>query len=157
MRVEQTHDMDLVTSIFKHDSIWPFCCEDGTEKEGFYVPDINGFYSLLVIENDTVNGVFWLNPITSVILEVHTCLLPHGRGAKANQAANLLVNWVFSNTKATSIVTRVPAFNEKARKLAERTGFSLLCTHKDAFMWNDRLYDMDFMGINKCQQLPPPQ
>lgn len=67
--------------------------------------------------------------------ELHTLLLPEGRGAEVLPAAAEAFRYVFTATDATEIITKVPEANKAAALMARRAGFVPLFTRKGA--WAD--------------------
>lgn len=56
------------------------------------------------------------------IYELHTTVLPEGRGEWAYQMALACVDWLFTRTNATEVFTRVPAGNLAAKALTKACG-----------------------------------
>jgi hypothetical protein len=56
------------------------------------------------------------------VFELHTQILPEGRGAWALQMAQECVDWLFCKTNATEVFTRVPKGNVPAMALSRACG-----------------------------------
>lgn len=59
------------------------------------------------------------------LFEIHTQILPDGRGPWALQFAQKAVEWLFSRTRATEVFTRVPEGNVGALALTRACGAKL--------------------------------
>jgi hypothetical protein len=67
-------------------------------------------------------GGFFSVRIMPGVYEVHTQILPGGRGAWAFEAARVASHWMFTHTDAFEIVTRVPRGHMGAKALATSMG-----------------------------------
>lgn len=81
------------------------------------------------------HGCFLFTPHDSSRYELHTLVLPEGRGAGVLPAAHRAFLWVFTHTEALEIVTKVPAPNRPAGLMARRAGFRPMFTRQGA--WED--------------------
>ena len=145
MKIERTHDMSVVKSILDHPRIAKHICEDGVLN---YDPiDHEGFYWMLITDNDVVSGVFLLHALNSSCIEMHTCLLPEIWGAKADQAAKLLGDYVFYELKYKKLVTNVPKYNVLALRYATKNGMTKEGINRSSFMNNGELIDQIFLGV----------
>ena len=154
MKLERTHDMELVAAIMGHPSIWPHIHEDGTT--GPAPVDHELFYWLLV-SDDAPAGVFLVHQRTSHCYEMHTCLLPRIWGAGADKAAKLLGDHVFYVMNGAKLVTNVPANNRRALRFAQSNGMQIEGNNRASFMRNGRLEDQIMLGLTveewkSCQQ-----
>lgn len=99
--------------------------------------------------------LFMLTMRTMTLFEVHTMILPEGRGGGAIEATREAARWMFKNTSCEKIVTYVPKFNRKARIFAKIVGMKDegICTK--SFRKNGILHDQWVLGLEKeilCQQ-----
>lgn len=76
-----------------------------------------------------------LDPQHPSRFELHTFILPEGRGAAVLQAAAEAFRWMFTRTDCLELVTKVPASNKPAAFMARRAGFMSVFTRQAA--WED--------------------
>jgi RimJ/RimL family protein N-acetyltransferase len=155
MKIERTHDMEIVNAIMKDPAIWPHIHEDGTPDD--YEPlDHEGFHWMLVTDGDEALGVFLVHARGEVCFEMHTCLLPKCWGRRAAHAAQLLAGWAFMETGCQKLVTSVPAYNRLALRFALAGGMQQEGINRSSFLRNSELIDQITLGLTKqewlCQQ-----
>jgi len=120
MTVTRTNDMDRITKIVASRFVYPWVSDDFSPKrEDFRAVDIPSIYYLIIEDEDETLGCFTFVPQNGVCYEVHTCLLPVGRGYAARTATALAAEWIFANTPCKRIITNVPEDNPLAREDAE--------------------------------------
>lgn len=151
MRLERTKDAALIRSIVTHESIWPHVSEDGVSRETWEPAIHDQIYQLAIIDEEGVGGVFILTPHSSVCWEVHTCVLPSHRGAKAREATALCAKWMFANSPCLHIITKVPAYNRQAYKLARDSGLRDIGVIESAWVKGGEACDVYLLGVLKCQ------
>ena len=71
----------------------------------------------------TRHGGFFLEPITSAILEAHMFFEPEGRGKEVIQAARAGLRYAFDTLKAAVVFGRIPITDRPARLLTRIIGF----------------------------------
>lgn len=69
------------------------------------------------------HGIFVVTCIAAGIWEVHTAILPEGRGAWAREFAQKGASYMFHATDAAEILTRVPQGHDGAERLTKYMGF----------------------------------
>lgn len=90
------------------------------------------------------HGAFLFDPLDHGRYELHTFLLPEGRGAGVLPAAAEAFRLMFVETDCTELVTKVAGSNRPADLMARRAGFSLLFERAGA--WEDGS-DLRFFGL----------
>lgn len=155
MRLERTHDMELVDRIMKDPAIWPHIHEDGVGED--YRPvDHESLYWMLVKNGKEVLGLFFLHPRGQSCIEMHTCLLPVSWGKIAAEAAKILLAWVFTDAGYLKLVTSVPSYNRLALRYALASGMTKEGNNRSSYMHNGQLFDQIMLGYTKeewlCQQ-----
>lgn len=80
-------------------------------------------------------GAFVFEALGDCRYELHTMILPEGRGAPVLPAAQAAFRWLFVHTDAAEIVTKVPGSNKPADLMARRAGFALSFVRAKA--WED--------------------
>jgi RimJ/RimL family protein N-acetyltransferase len=158
MVIEKLSDGNIVKSIVTHGNIYKFVSDDKSPSAEEFYPDMDALTWVSPVEDGYVLGVFMIHPINGYTCEIHTCLLPEGRGKKAKDAAILVLDWIANNTDFIKVVTNVPSYNVAAKRLAEYAGMTLEGINRDSFVKNGRVYSQFVFGITKgeilCQQQP---
>jgi RimJ/RimL family protein N-acetyltransferase len=145
---EQTRDMALVHQIATTPSIFRASSDDGTPSaEDFHVPS-HCAYAIARDEDGVLLGCYGLEPHNSISLEIHTCLLPSAWG-RAQEITSAFREWLWQNTSAKRITTRVPSFNRLALRLAKACGMVEFGRDVKSFQKHGRLYDEILLGISK--------
>lgn len=156
MRLTRTRDMALVASILAHPAIWPHIRDDGCDEPTAI--DAESLHWMLVEDGEPL-GVFLVHAHNLVCYEMHTCLLPKAWGAKAAQAAQMLLRWAFTDLPCQKMVTNVPAYNRAALRFAKAGGMTQEGINRASFLRDGELMDQIFLGITKkewlCQQHQP--
>ncbi len=148
MTLEKTQNPHLVKYIVTHPQIYPYISEDGQDPNTFEAPGDPWIY-LIIRATYGPLGLYGLVPQTSVVLEVHTCILPEGRGAPAAEAAQLLITWVWQNTEANRLVTLVPVYNRRALKYAQRAGLVEYGRNPASYKKDGKLWDTVLLGLTR--------
>src|SRR5213080_2475571 len=108
LSLERSTDYPLIRSVMTHVSCWDFISDDGCPSpEDFHPPPLEALIYLLVQKADQVAGVFAFMPQNSICYELHTCLLPNGRGKFGIRAAKAAFEWIWRHTPCRRIVTNV--------------------------------------------------
>ena len=81
--------------------------------------------------------------------EVHSAYLPEARGRYALEATKQTLRWMFTQTDATEILTRVPRGNIAAKALARACGLRKTTTMPDGFMRFGKPIPCDVMSLTK--------
>lgn len=144
MKVERTHDMEVVKRIMSHPRVWPHIHEDGpTEPAPF---DHEGLIWAVVLDDGPI-GVFLAHQRTFVCYEMHTCLLPETWGRRASEAAQLFLTFMFCQGGCQKIVTNVPAYNRHALRFAKANGMKEEGINRASYLKDGELIDQVMLGI----------
>ena len=150
LRIERCFDPKVINSIISHPQIYPqvvddfappreeFDCSKAIESEGvlFLTPIV-----------EKVLGVFMVHSHTSILWEVHTCLLPETKNKL--ECAKALIKWVFENTTCRKLISWAPSDNRRAYDFAVKAGLVEEGICKKSFIKNGVLLDQHLMGIGK--------
>lgn len=154
MKIERTHDMNLVRRICMDPSIWPHIHEDGTGEE-WEPQDVEDFHWMLVSDSEPL-GVFFVHPRGAACMEMHTCLLPAAWGEKAANAAQMLLGWAFHKGNCRKMITLVPSYNRAALRFAKAGGMQQEGINRASYLHAGQMIDQIMLGITKeewlCQQ-----
>jgi hypothetical protein len=82
------------------------------------------------------------------LYEVHSQFLPEGRGPWALAFVKAGAHWMFTNTDALEIVTRVPYGHQAARTLTVAAGMQLEFTRPDGCMFEGKLTPVDIYTMS---------
>jgi hypothetical protein len=96
--------------------------------------------------------VFLGVPRTASCYEVHTNILPEGRGPIAVDAAKRAIAWILHNTEIDKVISFIPAFNTPALALAVRAGFRKEGRIEKSFMKFGKLQDEIIVGLNRQEE-----
>ncbi|MHC9085340.1 GNAT family N-acetyltransferase [Luteimonas sp. RIT-PG2_3] len=99
---------------------------------------------MLGLEFDT--GGFLFHDLGDGVREVHTLFLPKSVGVEA--CAEQALSHVFCQTGCMRVVTKVPAINRAARRLAEGAGFRLDYTIPDGWRSRGKRYDLHVLSLD---------
>lgn len=139
------HDMDRINQLMKHDLIWPHISCDRCTKDDFQAPD--GIY-LGAFDDDVNAGFFLVQPVNSVTAEIHTVIDPVFWG-RAELFAKEVISWIFSETSIMKIITFIPEYNIKAKRLAEKAGMTNEGLVRSSYLKGGVLHDQFLYGIGK--------
>ncbi len=151
MKIERTHDMQVVRGILMHPRILPHIHEDGMVE--INPVDVDAIYWLLVIDEDEPAGVFMVHPHNQSCYEMHTSLLPRIWGQKASESAQLLLRYLFQVIECKKIITNVPANNKKALRFALANGMKIEGVNRESYFKNGALIDQTMLGITRKEWL----
>lgn len=150
MTFERTQDYSLIRQIVTHPRIYKHIGDDGSPPaESYQPPQHDSFLYLLVYDQSELLGLFMFHPITSLCLELHTCLYPSAGFARAKQAGTGAIDWIWQHTGYTRIRTEVPEYNRPAFRLAVQSGFRAFGRDLACFPKHGRPCDLILLGISK--------
>jgi len=156
MNIERSYDIELITRIMTNPAVYSFVSDDGSPDVGaFCAHDDEAIYYLLVLDDERVRGLYMLHPMNYITYEIHTCLLKSCRGESADEAAKLVLKWVFTNTPCLKVITNVPENNPLALKYAKRAGLIVEGINRDSFLKDGKLYSQTLLGITREESCQP--
>lgn len=166
MTFERTRDYDLIRRIMAHPQVYPHITDDGCPPVEEFHPVESPEIWYVIVRSDSgprslafgnAIGMWVFFPQNHVCWEVHTCLLPVGRGETGRAAARQMAAWIWSNTPCRRIITNVPVFNRLALAFAKRAGMVEFGRNERSFLKGGELHDQIMLGLSKpeevtCQQ-----
>lgn len=157
MKIVQTEDVDLIRTIMTHPQVWPHISDDASGAPEKFDPSglVGKAHFLLAVDGDEVCGMYLVHRHNAVLYEVHTCILPHAYGERADAAAQALLDWVFAHTECRHLMTFVPKPNRTALAYAQRAGLQIEGNVPASFLKDGVAHDQTLLGIGKeqrCQQ-----
>lgn len=149
MRLERTHDMEIVEEVINHPMIvsrltdsqdWNTIWDDGTT------------HFMLVLNNEEeVVGLYIVVQFNMWTWNVHSMFLPEAYKFGTLRAAKLLKEYIFEDLEALKIITQVPSYNDLAKGYAQNTGMTYEGTIVKAFKKGETMYDILMYGLTKEQ------
>ncbi len=139
-------DMIRVNSLLKDERVWPHVSCDRCDIDSFEAPD-NAIY-LGAYDGEENAGFFIIQPVNSVMVEIHTVIDPKFWG-RSVEFAKEVVQWIFSETNVLKIITFIPEYNVKAKRLAEKAGMILEGVVTSSFLKDGNLHNQFLYGVGK--------
>lgn len=139
-------DMNRVNSLLKNDQIWPAVACDRCDLETFMAPD-DAMY-LGAYDGDINAGFFIIYPVNSVTVEIHTIIDPCFWG-RSIEFTKQVIDWIFTETNVMKIITFIPEYNLKAKRLAEKSGMVLEGVVSNSFLKDGELKSQFLYGVSK--------
>jgi hypothetical protein len=134
---------DRLNAIINHPSVHPHVC--GT---------IEGPLDMSATVADSANvllmgehGGFFYHMAQQGIFEVHSQVLPSGRGRWAMEAAQESLHWMFTRTTAIEVITRVAKGNYAALALAKACGMKPVTVIPNGWITLDGPKDATVLGL----------
>jgi RimJ/RimL family protein N-acetyltransferase len=145
-----SEDREFIRQTMTHPKIWPYISDDYARKSADFMPAMHGSFRYLTPEHQGKRvGVFFYHPHSTVLWEVHTCVLPEFWGEPATTAARAGLAWMIENTPCRKVITHVPRTNQKARMFALRVGLKDEGVNRASFLKDGDLVDQYLMGITE--------
>lgn len=160
MNVVRLFNPTIIELTIKNPKIYRWLKDDNT-PESWKPLLTNDHYYLGVYDDDNEYlGLFLFIPLTSILYEIHTCLLPEAWGKNSVKAAHEALEWMFINTGCKRVTTRVPEDNKLARRFTERVGGEYVGFEPESWLKNNELIGQHIYSLGykkfwrdiKCQQ-----
>lgn len=135
-------DADLVTSICTHPEVMKWTHADGAPPFD-PTPWLHPTNMVVLVES----GCFLSNWLGDQTFEVHTNILPGGRGKDAVLSGTLALLLAFVRSNAETLVTKVPGNNRPARWFARELGFTWMYSQAERWVQNGKAFDVDFFRL----------
>ncbi len=119
MHLERATDAGFLNAVCNHPDVRPFLYGSGAIDLTPVIQNQNN----LAIQGE--HGGMLMVQMVKGIWELHTQVLPDGRGPWALEMAQGCVDWLFSRTNAIEVFTRVPDGNVAAMALSRACGARL--------------------------------
>lgn len=141
MKIFRTYNPDRFIEILNHKSVkrWQTLPGDDLVDMRPFVKDRNNI--LLMAEKD---GAMFFQMIRPGVYEVHTSFLPNIRGKQAVEIGLKAADWMFENTEASEIWTRVPSNNLAAKALTVRVNGHYDHTNEKEWPTENGLVDVHY-------------
>lgn len=140
-------DVDAINRLINDPSIKPWVCGD-----------LGGFLDVSTLVDNPENLFFVaefggasLIKIKPKTYELHTFVLPEGRGRWAKQKLRYIFQWMFDHTDVEDIITLCPTNNRMAIGAARMSGFKKYGIIEQAWNHENIKYDIDCYIFKKEQ------
>lgn len=144
--------LPTVRAVFTHPDVWPWIHDDAAPAVEDWQPMDHPVITYLAVMADGVLvGCVMLYPLNHATYELHSALLPQGRG-HAVEAVARITEWLWANTPAATLLTWVPAYNLAADKAARKSGFTERTRLPASYRKDGVLHDLTLFGVAKCPQ-----
>lgn len=150
----RTFDVDTVSGFLRHPEIYPAMADDYSDVGMVQQAAVSLISGGVWAVQPSESALFLYFPRTLTWWEVHTLVLPEGRGKKAIEDGKAGLRWVFNNSSCEKVVSLVPEFNRQALLYAKRVGLTVEGINRKSFRKDGHLYDQIQVGICKediCQ------
>lgn len=137
--------MAAVARVFNHPKVYGWVSDDNSIAP--YVPDPSHFFLM----NKEGTGAVRLDPLTGIACMVHVAALPELWG-KTVEFAKEAIDWAFSNTGYSKIISLAPEHNHMAIRFGTRCGFKKEGLITKAIMKDWKVQDMIIFGLSKYDQ-----
>jgi hypothetical protein len=151
------NDLEFVNYILTDDSVYPYISEDNTSEDiKNKMAEIYLSTPLIYVLSPNKYSIFIYIPMTSIMYEIHSNVLPDGRGKAALKALNESMEWIFENTICRKIISWIPMCNRLALTFAINSGAKKQGHITKSFVKYGELHDQLIYGITQeewiCQQ-----
>lgn len=151
MIAQRTRNARLIKSILTTPQIYEEITEDVAPSAEDFEPQLTpGIEYVMILDDDRgIIGLFILIRQNFVLAEIHTCLLPTHRGKTALEAAQTMIQWIWSETHYQRFITTVPVYNKKAIWFAGRSGMVRYGLNPKSYLKKGCLWDSVLLGMSR--------
>jgi len=151
MHIATGHDIEHVAEILGHSEVLPFIADDSPFVDPVATATACILNDSIYVLIPNAYAVFAFMPRNYVMYEIHSAILPEGRGSEngSKDAANAAVEWMFENTPCEKIISWVPSYNKTALHFALACGCKQEGVVKDSYKKDGKLYDQYLVGREK--------
>lgn len=139
MTITREFDATRINIVLNHADVRPFVADMAEGYIDMSKQVANNNNVLLMGEH---GGCFFYQ-IMDGLYEVHTQILPAGRGAWTKGFLLAVRNYIYTQTNAIEVLTRIPGGNKGARLAAESVGMKLEFTREDGVTFNGEIMPVD--------------
>lgn len=150
IKVERTHDKELIKSIITREDIWSVIAEDGQEVDDFK-PECDSDCWLVVNDDNLTVGLYNLHPENRITLEAHIHILPEYRRDYAHAAGVSFFKWFMEECPEQyhKLIVKIPALYPNVRRFVEAFGLKLEGTWTESHLKDGNLVDLWLLSITK--------
>ncbi len=120
--------------------------EDGTSDDCF---DLD-VYRDCWLSCDDNKALFHITAFNRTTLDLH-CYIPKENRNKSKQYGLMAINWIKEDSPEMykKIITQVPSVYRHIKIYVKSLGFECEGSYKDAFLKNNKLYDLNLFGMSR--------
>lgn len=144
----RTYDKDLIKSIMFLPEIFSCVAEDGMSKEDYEPEVISGCW-LVIKDDDTVIGLYYLHAINGVAVQIHAHVLPEFRKEYSRKTGIVALEYLLANTEYKKVIAVIPVIYENVKKFTESYGFVFEGINRLSYMKNGVLVDQWMLGATR--------
>ena len=135
LRLATLENIPAINRVLNHPEVYPWATMGQDIGPLDIAPSFGSLY-VLIAEGDA--GCIILDPYDERTMELHTCLLPELRGLPSEEVLRDTLRFVFAETMAMEILTKVPLANKSADLYTRQAGFIRISDSEDG-----RAYQFD--------------
>lgn len=125
---------------------WDEHAEDGASLSP---PNVINEYWLGFLEKDSLAGIVRVYAVTSVLYEVHICILKEFRD-KSIEYALSAYSWMLEHLpNLNKLVGNIPECNQRAIQFTKKIGMKEQGINSDSWVKNNEVYSMIQLGITR--------
>lgn len=143
VRIKRCFDATRMNRVLNHEAVRPWVANTGDGVLDL-TGDVSDHRNILLMGEH--GGTFY-KPIQEGVYEVHTAVLPEGRGEWTRKMTAESLRLMFTCSNAYEVVTRVPRGHVAALAAAKRVGMRREFTAANAVMFRDKVTDLHVLGI----------
>jgi hypothetical protein len=143
-------DIELVRSVLLHPDVYPWISDDGSPVAAeSKMPEVllGSDENFVLSPHSTVVMVFVRR--NRIEYEIHTNIIPEGRGRKSFPRVASTLDWMLDYTPCRKFTTSVPTFNRAANWYARKFGMTQEGVNRQSFLKNGELYDQILFGLTR--------
>lgn len=135
-------DTELIRLTTTHPGVWKWVSESTSiPNDPLPVEGLIEYWGCFG-EDDSYYGYFRIDSITSMLKEIHTCLLPNARGEKSKKFRNELEDLLGEINGNFTLITKIPSNNRLALKFALDGGMAEVGVIRNGWNSRDGLVDL---------------
>jgi RimJ/RimL family protein N-acetyltransferase len=148
MRLERTHDRELIRRVMTHPEIYPYMVSDGAAAREHFEPTLGPhLWYVAVHDGETFVGLFLCVPFNRVCWEIHTMFLPGVGLRRAIAAYRAGLAWLGANTPCRKVMGAISADNPRALAVALRAGCEKVGVLTNSISKSGRLIDQTLVAV----------
>lgn len=146
--VKRTYDPRIVRELMTRPDMWETVAEDGQDP-GDFDPDVTADCWLTVRAEGELVGLYCLDRVNSVTLEIHAQVLPECRKEYSDDTGRAVLQWILDNTDTRKVIAWVPVIYPNVRKFTESQGFQVEGVSRKSYLKHGELHDLTLLGITR--------
>lgn len=147
MIASRVFDPEVVKSILLRPEIVATIAEDGADD---FEPDMERNIWLLMKSGDVEVGVYQIERINSITVQIHANVLPEHRKPHSKATGRAALDWVMQNLpEIHKIIAIIPTLYPNVRDFTLSFGFKVEGVLRESYPKNGAIYDQWILGITR--------